>query len=176
MDSRGHYTRVGLSYTPKVRELHARNSGVTGDLTRHDPFWDEVMEKPAPRKYNCWKCGLVLEELTLPISRYEACPSCRAELHSCRMCRHFDAKVIGQCRHDRADRVEKKHESNYCTFFRLRHDAHRDQPRTPADDSNDALNALFGLSDEHKPVSETLDSLFDLPPSDDQSGEDKDSH
>src|SRR5690606_39282520 len=37
----------------------------------------------------CWRCGESLAELTLPLSRRDECPKCRAELHVCRMCVHY---------------------------------------------------------------------------------------
>ena len=128
------------------------------------------MSKTRPHKLNCWKCGLELRELLTPIPRYETCPQCRVELRVCRMCRHFDPKVIGQCRHDRADRVEKKHEVNYCTYFRPRRNAHLvlDEP-SPSDDSKHQLNELFGTTEAQPPAPESLESLFGLePPEDDK--------
>ena len=38
----------------------------------------------------CWKCGAELKNLLLPFSRYEECGKCRADLHACLGCRHYD--------------------------------------------------------------------------------------
>ena len=125
------------------------------------------MSKTSPSPFHCWQCGSELEDLSVPVPRYEACPYCRAELHVCRMCRHYHPKVIGECRHDRADRVEKKREANYCTFFRPHHNAHylADAP-APAADSKQQLNELFGLPADTDTANstDTPASLFDLDP------------
>jgi len=55
----------------------------------------------------CWKCGATLTVL-LPLSRTETCPSCHADLHTCRMCRHYDAGRAKQCRELAAEPVSDK--------------------------------------------------------------------
>jgi hypothetical protein len=56
----------------------------------------------------CWKCGASLAGMLLPLSRRETCPSCRADLHVCKLCRHYDAHRAGQCRELAAERVADK--------------------------------------------------------------------
>jgi len=65
---------------------------------------------------SCWKCGAVLE-LLLPLSRREECPACGADLHCCRFCRHFDPRVAGQCREERAEEVTDKARANFCDYI-----------------------------------------------------------
>ena len=91
----------------------------------------------------CWKCGATLTTL-LPLPRTEACPSCRAELHACRMCRHFDASRSGQCRELAADPVADKTRANWCGWFVPRPDAYRGGGAAIAQNQRAALDALFG--------------------------------
>lgn len=79
------------------------------------------------------------------------------------MCVHFDVKIIGQCRHDRADKVERKHEANYCTFFRPSSRAHTLSTVPQTSGTSAELNALFGLPEPASDEPLAPDSLFDLP-------------
>ena len=125
-------------------------------------------------KLVCWQCGEALKDVPKRITRFTRCPVCRADLHVCRLCKHHDPRILGECRHDRADRVVDKEQANFCTYFRPRRGAHSVSEDTAADTSRAALDALFGLegeeSDETKPdpkanarrAREELDRLFDL--------------
>lgn len=94
----------------------------------------------------CWKCGAYLKDVPRPIRPSMRCPDCRADLHACRMCRHYDKRYIGQCAHDQADKVLDKEQANYCTYFTPRPHAHAHGERS--DDAKDRahaeLAALFG--------------------------------
>ncbi len=68
----------------------------------------------------CWKCGASLAALTLPLRRLEECPSCRAELHVCRMCLDYDTSVAKHCREPTAEEVREKDRANFCDFFKPR--------------------------------------------------------
>jgi hypothetical protein len=125
-------------------------------------------------RLNCWSCGERLEDLPRRITRFTRCPVCRSDLHVCRLCRHHDPTILGECRHERADRVVDKEQANFCTYFRPRRDAHTATADTAADSSRAALDALFGIEAEDattpkadpraaaKRAREELDSLFDL--------------
>ena len=52
---------------------------------------------------NCWNCGAALDGVLLPLSRRADCAACRAELHCCRMCVHFDPDAPDRCKEDRAE-------------------------------------------------------------------------
>jgi hypothetical protein len=73
----------------------------------------------------CWKCGASLAGVLMPLGRREICPSCHAELHVCRMCRHYDARRAGQCRELAADQVSDKTRANFCGWFVPRPDAYQ---------------------------------------------------
>lgn len=112
----------------------------------------------------CWQCGASLKSVPLPLSRLAECPRCRADLHVCRMCKHYDTRLIGECRHDRAERVLDKTHANFCTYFRPRPDAHDPAANAEADAARARLEALFGMvQDAEDPSGENE------PASDDQS-------
>lgn len=94
----------------------------------------------------CWKCGAAIAT-QLPLPRGETCPSCRAQLHACRMCRHFDASRAGQCRELAADPVSDKVSANWCGWFVPRPDAYKGGGAAIAQKNRAALDALFGASD-----------------------------
>lgn len=125
-------------------------------------------------KLVCWQCGESLKGVPRPITRFTRCPVCRVDLHVCRLCRHYDPAILGECRHDRAERVVDKGQANFCTCFRPRPGAYAAAADTVEDPSRAALDALFGLENEHSGASQAdpkaiarrarqeLDSLFDL--------------
>ncbi len=96
----------------------------------------------------CHRCGASLGGLSLPLSRRDQCPECFAELHVCRMCLHFDASVPRQCREDGAEDVTEKERANFCDWFKPSAQAFDPQRKSQADAARDALDALFGGSDE----------------------------
>ncbi|MBZ0069371.1 MAG: hypothetical protein K8F26_11235 [Thiobacillus sp.] len=112
----------------------------------------------------CWKCGASLAGMLLPLSRLDICPSCRTDLHACRLCRHFDAHRSGQCRELAADRVADKTCVNDCGWFVPRPEAYKGGGAVMAQASRSALDALFGgppgdeSSKPNPPAS--LDDLF----------------
>lgn len=91
----------------------------------------------------CWKCGASLAGMLLPLSRRETCPSCRAELHVCKLCRHYDAHRASQCREMAAERVADKTRANDCGWFVPRPEAYKGGGAAMAQASRGALDALF---------------------------------
>ncbi len=96
----------------------------------------------------CWKCGASLAGVLLPLARTETCPSCRADLHVCRMCRHFDASRAEQCRELTAERVADKARANFCGWFVPRPEAYAGGGAAMAQANRSALDALFGAADD----------------------------
>ena len=66
---------------------------------------------------NCWNCGAALETVLLPLSRRADCAACRAELHCCRMCAHFDAAAPDRCREERAEPPANAEAANVCEWI-----------------------------------------------------------
>ncbi len=92
----------------------------------------------------CYRCGESLAGLSLPLSRHDQCPGCSADLHVCRMCVFFDARVPRQCREDGADDVGDKERPNFCDWFKPSDTAFDPGRKTEADAAAAALGALFG--------------------------------
>ena len=68
----------------------------------------------------CWHCGASLAALSLPLRRLDACKTCNAELHVCKMCVEFDVSYAHQCKEPTAEEVRKKDQANFCDFFKPR--------------------------------------------------------
>ncbi len=96
-------------------------------------------------KWLCWQCGADLEALPRPYGRLARCPACRADLHVCRMCRHFDPTTAKQCREPMAEAVGDKTRANFCEWFQPRGDAYTGEASRPK--TRRELEALFGAGD-----------------------------
>ncbi len=94
----------------------------------------------------CWSCGGSLRGVPRPIRRLTQCPTCKSDLHVCRMCRHWAPATLGECDHDRAERVGDKASANFCTYFRPRPNAHA-PPQDASREAREALNRLFGVEE-----------------------------
>lgn len=113
----------------------------------------------------CWQCGASLKAQPLPLGRRAECLACGAELHVCRLCRHYDTTKAKQCRERAADDVRNKTRANFCDWFQAKAGAFsRDESGQV--DRRDTLNSLFGGEEPAKsavdPRSE-LDKLFGKP-------------
>lgn len=71
----------------------------------------------------CGACGAVLPIAT---SSLEQCPNCRAAIHACRQCTHFDAGRRFECAQPIPERVADKSARNDCAVFSLRVTVERD--------------------------------------------------
>lgn len=96
----------------------------------------------------CFRCGASLEQLSLPLSRRDACPECHVHLHVCRMCRHFDPAVPGMCREDDAEDVTDKEKMNFCEWFAPSANAFDPVRAGQAARAQSQLEALFGGDSE----------------------------
>lgn len=65
----------------------------------------------------CWNCGASLAAIPRPISRQANCFTCHAELHACRLCRHYAPRHPAQCTEDRAEPPTRKDVANFCEWF-----------------------------------------------------------
>ncbi len=100
----------------------------------------------------CWQCGASLAELTLPLSRFDVCKQCRADLHVCKLCRFYDVTVAKQCREPIAEEVRDKQHANYCDYFVTRDDAFKPPETAAVEQARAQLDALFGKSTAASPV------------------------
>jgi hypothetical protein len=66
------------------------------------------------------RCGACGELLPIATASLQQCPSCRAVIHACRQCAHFDTSQRFQCTQPIPERVEDKAARNDCAWFTLR--------------------------------------------------------
>jgi len=92
----------------------------------------------------CWKCGSALAALSLPLRRLDECPSCRAELHVCRMCVDYDRRVAKHCREPTAEEVRDKEHANFCDHWKARPGAYEAPDLRALEHSKSELEKLFG--------------------------------
>lgn len=90
----------------------------------------------------CAECGTVLPITADSLSQ---CPNCRAELHACRQCAHFDPAQRFECAQPVPERVTDKRHRNECTVFALVVTVERDTSSGSmrADDVRRAFGNLF---------------------------------
>lgn len=103
-----------------------------------------VYTKAMAKDLVCWRCAGSLKSVARPISRLARCPSCGVDLHACRLCRHYNPRLIGRCAHDHADPPLDREHANFCQYFRpvtltTEGREYRAAQRAKAD-----LEALFG--------------------------------
>ncbi|QDK37725.1 hypothetical protein [Bdellovibrio sp. NC01] len=67
-------------------------------------------------KLICFNCSKEIPVTGL-IGRRDECPHCRADVHVCKNCEHYDAKVYNECRETNADVVREKDRANFCDYF-----------------------------------------------------------
>jgi hypothetical protein len=92
----------------------------------------------------CWKCGVALAVLSLPLRRLDECPKCRAELHVCRMCVDYTTTVAKHCREPTAEEVRDKASANFCDHFKPRANAYTPPNTAAVSEAQAALAKLFG--------------------------------
>lgn len=96
-----------------------------------------------PDNIACYRCGESLITLSLPLSRRDQCPHCSADVHVCKMCIHFDARIPRQCREDGAEDVSDKQRPNFCDWFAPSDKAFDADRRSEIDAAKAALDDLF---------------------------------
>lgn len=76
------------------------------------------------------------------IGRKEECPQCRSDVHVCKNCEHYDARVYNECRETQAEVVREKDRANFCDHFTARSGASGGIDKAAA--LKAAAEALFG--------------------------------
>jgi len=123
---------------------------------------------PAPKRPDlvCWKCGVSLADLPLPLSRLAECPKCRAYQHVCRLCVHYAPGRPRACNEQDAEEVTDKEHANFCGWFEPRDKAFKaGTTQAKAGAAKSALDNLFGATNDNsgpkEDVAKTeLDKLF----------------
>ena len=69
----------------------------------------------------CQACGADIDIKAGDIvGRGDTCPRCRADLHACVHCGHYDPKAYNQCHEPQAERVDDRVKANFCEYFSIR--------------------------------------------------------
>jgi len=92
------------------------------------------------QKIVCFSCGAEWPVLGL-VGRRDECSRCRADLHVCKNCVHYDKTAYNECREPSADVVREKDRANFCDYFSPQSSA-RDAGKQAAD-LKAAAEALF---------------------------------
>ena len=71
----------------------------------------------------CAACGAVLPIATASL---EQCPNCRAAIHACRQCTHFEPSRRFECTEPITEKIADKNARNDCGVFLLRVTVERD--------------------------------------------------
>jgi hypothetical protein len=105
----------------------------------------------------CSNCGAVLQPGFPPDSK---CPRCGFELHSCKMCMHFDTGAQNECTQPIPERIAKKDARNECTFYSFRTTVEKDTaPTAPAASSSSSPAPSPGMHRPHD-ARKAFDDLF----------------
>jgi hypothetical protein len=127
----------------RYRQSGYKDSGRSRDAPRRPPDPPNPSAMMKSRGVSrCAACGT-----TLPITAESLteCPSCRAALHTCRQCTHFDPGQRFECTEPITDRISDKQQRNDCASFGLRVTVERDTSSGAVrpDDARRAFNNLF---------------------------------
>jgi hypothetical protein len=110
----------------KYRQRDYRGGGSGGGGERREPprppagTFGILKSRPTSR---CAECSAVLP---ITADSLAQCPQCRAELHACRQCAHFDPARRFECTQDIPERIADKRARNDCACFSLMVTVERD--------------------------------------------------
>jgi hypothetical protein len=93
---------------------------------------------------HCHQCGAPYLLSGTP-GRSESCDACRADLHVCLNCVHYDLRSAHQCRERRADPVSDKAAANFCEYFEFAvREWHAPGTNPRETEARERLRKLFG--------------------------------
>jgi hypothetical protein len=129
----------------RYRQQGYRGSGGGKPERREEPrpaaggTFGILRSRPTSR---CAACGGVLPITAESLAQ---CPHCRAELHACRQCAHFDTARRFECAQPVAERVADKRALNQCPLFTMMVTVERDTSGGSArpEDARRAFGNLF---------------------------------
>jgi hypothetical protein len=91
--------------------------GPRGSKAKEEP---RRMQMPGFQEVlRCSLCGAIVPP-PIEIVFESQCPKCKADLRSCKNCRHFDTSAQFECTQDIPERITKKDLRNNCQFFMAR--------------------------------------------------------
>jgi predicted RNA-binding Zn-ribbon protein involved in translation (DUF1610 family) len=105
-------------------------------------FGPRPLNMPGARTVSrCAMCGTILMAMADASAK---CPKCGLDLHSCKMCNHFDPGSRFECRQNIPLRISPKDTQNLCTFYSIKQAVERETSSSPLS-SNDARKAFENL-------------------------------
>ncbi len=90
--------------------------------------------------FKCYSCGAEISVIGGRVGRSDSCDHCRADVHVCKNCIHYDERAYNECREPMADRVVDKEKRNFCDYFKPGGTGNK-----AADDKAEALKKLNDL-------------------------------
>lgn len=96
---------------------------------------------PTATVFRCATCG-TLQEVAQVIPG-ATCGKCRADLHTCKNCRHFDSAKTNECRQAVPARIAVKTKGNNCPLFEAQLKQEQEQEVGGHRDARSAFDALF---------------------------------
>jgi hypothetical protein len=110
------------------------------------------------KRFYCHACRTGLE-LERPPGRRDECKACSAELHVCRNCTFFDARMSRGCREPQADEVRDLDRANFCGFFLFREGRPESADDRP-EQAKAAFDALFRGGKKAEPEADPAKDAF----------------
>jgi hypothetical protein len=107
----------------KYRQQGYRNPGAE---PRRPPPPSDAPRGGMLAKHTVSRCGACGAVLPIATASLEQCPNCRAALHACRQCTHFEPGRRFECTQPILERVADKNARNDCSEFSLRVTVERD--------------------------------------------------
>ena len=90
------------------------------------------------------------------------CDSCRADLHVCEFCIHYNPSFSDRCDQSLAERPREFDRANFCDFFKINEQAYQRKGRSSSQQARAQLDALFGGKSEggQSKKSKSSDKVF----------------
>src|SRR5215467_5613018 len=113
-------------YQDTDRERVTKDQERPREKPKGGPRGSKAREAPRPMKMpgfqevlRCSLCGTIVPP---PVDiRFDSqCSKCKADLRSCKNCRHFDTAARFECTQEIPERITKKDLRNNCEFFMAR--------------------------------------------------------
>jgi hypothetical protein len=89
------------------------------------------------------KCAACAAVVPANVGHDSTCPKCNADLHTCRMCMHFDPSARFECRKPITARIVNKGGRNTCELFAARTVVERETSSGTPNDARQAFANLF---------------------------------
>jgi hypothetical protein len=123
--------------------------GPRGSKAKEGP---RMMKMPGFQEVlRCALCGVIVPP---PVDiKYESqCPKCKADLRSCKNCRHFDTAAQFECTQPIPERITKKDLRNNCEFFMARTSIERE--------TRDSGGGVSNVTSKPSDARSAFDNLF----------------